>query len=501
MEENIKDQNLSELAIKNSGYGFARALILKFGGLFFTIIIARILLPELFGIYALAISIVTIFMTFTELGVNGTFLRYSSEALGKRDVSKARSYFKYLLKIKSFLVFIVIFVLLSLSKFLAYNLYDKPLLFYPLLFACLFILTESFSGFFLMPLIAAKNFKPLPFLELTYQITRISFSILAILVLSEEFKVAGLFIAFAFSGLINLCLIFLISYKKDKEIFFGKQEKIDKKRVSNFLGFMSIASLSLVFFTSIDILMMGKFVESAYVGYYRAALSLVLTIAAVFSISSVILPLFTQIHGERFKRGFQKTFRYLMLLSIPATMGILFLGKYLLKIYGNEYLPAIFPLYFLSLLIVLGPLTNLYTTILESRERTKILAKSVLISLIVNIVLNYIVIKSFLERPEYIIIGVGIATVISRFLYFGILMISGRRELNLKLKGIGLRKPILATLIMSFFLLIFNHFVNMNLFYGALEIILGAGIYFGVLLLAKGLHKEDWKLIKSLFKR
>jgi len=61
----IEQQNFSKIAIKNSSYFLARNLILKFGGLIFTILIARLLLPELFGIYALILSLVTIFITFT----------------------------------------------------------------------------------------------------------------------------------------------------------------------------------------------------------------------------------------------------------------------------------------------------------------------------------------------------------------------------------------------------------------------------------------------------
>jgi len=503
MKTNIEHQNLSKIAIKNSGYSLASTLIYKIGGLIFTILIARLLLPELFGIYALTLSIIAIFLTFTDLGINETFLRYFSEALTDKNKNKAGAYFRYLLKIKSLLVFIIIIILLFLSKFLSYNIYNKPLLFYPLIFASLFLLAESFKNFFGNILVASKHMKPLPFLELLHQIIKISFSVLVIFLLSIEFKVAGLFFVAALAGFIHLFFLFLISYKKDKSIFIKEKVSIDKKRISKFLSFMSIASLSLIFFVSVDILMLGKFVESEYIAYYRVALSLVLTIASLFSMSGVLLPIFTQIHKKRFERGFQKTFRYLMLIAIPATIGIIFTGKHIIfAIYGNEYLLATSSLYFLSALIIITPLTILYTIIFESREKTKILAKSVLISLTINIILNYILIKYLLNfSQEYAIIGVGIATITSRFIYLSILISSAKHKFKLEVKGIGLRKPIFATLIMGVFLWAFNYFIDMNLFFGVVEIILGIGIYFGVLILIKGVGKEDWNLIKSLVKR
>jgi len=503
MEENITKQNLSKIAIKNSSYNFVAGIIFKIGGLIFTILIARLLLPELFGIYALALSVIALFMAFTNMGINETFTRYFSEALGKGNKNKARTYFKYLLKIKSLLVFSAIFVLLLLSRFLSYNFYNKPLLFYPLIFSCLFIVAESFKNFTGGIFLATKNLKPIPFLELFHQTIKILFSVLAILIFSTEFKVAGLFVALALSGFAHLFLLFFIPYKKDKTLFKGKTVSIDKKRITRFLGFMGIASLSLVFFLSIDILMLGKFVDAEYIAYYRVALSLVLTIAGLFSLSGILLPFFTQIHKERFRRGFQKTLRYILLFTIPATVGILFIGKHLVfTIYGQEYLFAVSILYVLSFLIITMPLTTLYATIFQSKEKTKILAKAVLISLIINIILNYVLIKYLLEFNQgYALIGVGIATVISRLIYLGILSFNAKHKLNLTVKGIGLRKPIFATIVMGLFLLIFNKFIDMNLVFGIIEIILGVGIYFAVLILTKGVTIEDWKLIRSLVKK
>jgi len=41
----------------------------------------------------------------------------------------------------------------------------------------------------------------------------------------------------------------------------------------------------------------------------------------------------------------------------------------------------------------------------------------------------------------------------------------------------------------------------MNLFFGILEIILGAGIYFGVLILIKGVGREDLDLVRGLIRK
>jgi O-antigen/teichoic acid export membrane protein len=242
--------------------------------------------------------------------------------------------------------------------------------------------------------------------------------------------------------------------------------------------------------------MLGKFVSPEYIGYYRAAMSLILTIASVFSLSWAFFPIFTQIKGERFQRGFNKILRYILIFSIPTTVGIIFIAKYLIKsVYGNEYLLGTVSIYFLALLIITTPLIGLYSIIFQSKEKPQIVSKSVLFSLIVNILLNVLAIFLFRENPLFMIAGVGLATSLSRLLLLGLLVFYAKKEFNFTVKGIGLRAPIFATIIMSIFLLAFNHFVNMNIFLGIIEIILGVCIYFGVLVLAKGVNKEDWNLL------
>ena len=83
----------------------------------------------------------------------------------------------------------------------------------------------------------------------------------------------------------------------------------------------------------------------------------------------------------------------------------------------------------------------------------------------------------------------------------GLLWLGAKRNFKLTVRGIGLKSPVFSTLIMALFLLLFNKFVDMNIFWGIVELLLGVVIYFGVLILTKGVTNEDWKLLKSLIKK
>jgi O-antigen/teichoic acid export membrane protein len=498
----MENENLSRIAVKGSVYNLVSLLILKFGGLIFTIILARMLLPELFGIYALALSIATLAMVFTDWGMENTFLRHLSESIGEKNKEKSRAFTRYFFKARFFLIIAVILVLTIVSKYLSYNIYKQPLLFYPLIFSCLFILAESFRTFFVILFTAKKDMKSIVFLDVSFQILKILFSVFVILTLSDKIKISGIFLAFFASSLLTLFLEVFILTKKHKELLFGKKSSINKTQVNTYWKFMALATISLSIFGSVDTLMLGKFVASEYLAYYRAALSLVITISSLLSLSSIFLPIFTQIKNQRFERGFKKTFRYLMIFSIPATAGVIFLSNYLIKVvYGNQYLLGTSSLYFLSILIITTPLIGFYSTILQSKEKSKIIGNSILVSLIFNIILNLIMIKIFIGNPLSMIAGVGFATSLSRVFLLALLIFYSKKEFNLKIKGIGLRSPVFATLIMVIFLFLFNYFIDINILFGIIEVIFGAGIYLGVLILSKGVTKEDFDLIKGLFKR
>ena len=301
-------QSLAQQTGKNVFYEFATRLVDKIGGLIFTIILARMLMPELFGVYTLVLSITIIALVFTDLGLGNAVTRYVSEYLGKKDYIRARSYFRFLLKFKIILVLSAIFVLALISKFIAYDVFEKPVIFVPLLASLFYMLASSIWGFFETLFVSLKKLDRLCILQIVYQLSRILFVILAVMFLSENFVVGGIFIGMGISFLIILILNFIF-LGKNKSIIFGKKIPIQRRRVFSYVESMSIVSLSLIFFGSIDTIMLGKFVALEYLGYYRVALSLVLTTSALFGFSNILLPLFTQLHGDQREKAFEKIFR------------------------------------------------------------------------------------------------------------------------------------------------------------------------------------------------
>lgn len=69
---------LARNVLKNSIYNSSGIFIGNVAGLILAVILARLLGPELHGIYYLALSVGLLLQVFTDLGVNATLIRYIS---------------------------------------------------------------------------------------------------------------------------------------------------------------------------------------------------------------------------------------------------------------------------------------------------------------------------------------------------------------------------------------------------------------------------------------
>jgi len=497
------EPKLSSSAAKNSFHRILLSIINRLGALIFTVYLARTLLPEAFGTYTLALSVALIFYTFTDLGVNFTLLRYVAKELNKNK-NKAIAYARYLFKLKIFLVLSFSFSLLILSYPLSFFIFKKQELFLPLIFSSFYILIFSLDGFFGSFFYILKKVKYLVVKELLIQILRIGLVALFFFLIARSFYISSVFLAQILA--IFLALVFSLYWlrKLMPHLFKKNEEKINKKGLLKFSFLITISSISTVFFVYIDAVMLGLLIpDNSFVGYYRAAFSIVISVAGLLLLNLVFLPIFTQISKNKLERIFNKVMRYSFALTIPAVFGLIVLGKYILRLlYGYDYLQAHLPLIFLSFIIVETSSGGLLYSLLSAKGKLKNVTLALISVTFLNIILNFFLI-SWLKSYSFELgmIGASLATLTSRAVYFFCLIILVKKELNLILESKNILKPLIASLIMFFSLiLIKKQIYDMNLLFGILLVFSGILIYFLFLLLFKGIEKQDFKILKDLFK-
>ncbi len=416
----------SGTAIKSSAYQVSTGIAAKIGGLIFTVIIARQLMPELFGLYSLVLSTIIIFASFAELGINSTLVRFVSKEIGKKS-KKIRPYIIYLLKIKIILISFSVLVLAISAKFVAYNFYSEPI-FLALLAGILYIFFVQMLIFMQALLEASNYFKGIFQKEIIFQVSRLVMIPLAILLslkygLSTEMMLANIVLLTSFSVLIaSLFLLpklndFYFKNSLNKSVPLSTKQK---KEVNAFIISTAAFFLSGVFFTNVDKIILGRFVSSEFIGYYGAASSLIaaLTPLVIFS-SVVLLPIFSRLKGKRLEDGFKKSVRITFLLGCTLFVTtILFSHLAILLAYGKEYLQAVNVLRILSFLLLIFPLTGIYSSYFISLGKPRLITKLLVVSTIINIILNYLFITYFLQYGElFAIYGSGIAMLISQVFY------------------------------------------------------------------------------------
>ena len=118
-----------------------------------------------------------------------------------------------------------------------------------------------------------------------------------------------------------------------------------------------------------------------------------------------------------------------------------------------------------------------------------------------NIILYYILISYLLNFSElWAISGAAVATLSSRFLFFGYLLVLTKKNFGVKIKFISTLKPLFSSLIMlAILLLISFKITDMTLILGIFLILVGFLVYVLAMILLRGFKKEDYSTIKKLF--
>lgn len=407
------------IAIKNSIFQFFTNVVAKGGSLIFTIILARMLLPENFGLYTLALSTILIFGAFTDLGIGSALIRYLSRY--ERNPKKAGAYVFFIRNLKLKLTLFVSFVLILSSYFIANFYYKKPI-FLALLAGSFYIFLNSFLGFVIGLFQARNNFKYPFYKEIFYQIIRlilIPITVLLLLDSSKEVLLGGIFLSL--SVCFFLSIFFL--YPRIKNYDKNELSKEEKKEVINFILPLSATALTGIFFGTIDIIMLGRFVESQFLAYYQAAFALLGSVGVLIPFAAAFFPIFAKLPKERLNIALKKSLLITFIFSLAAILGTLLLSSFVVKVvYGKEYILTSNILRILSVLLVIDSFNAIFSNFFVSQSKNKILAKTLVFSTFLNITLNFFLIKYFLQfSMYYATIGAALATILSRSFLLAIL--------------------------------------------------------------------------------
>ncbi len=369
------------------------------------IIIARILQPELFGVYSLVFSLSgTITIILGSLGAADAVTTILGEAYAKNESNRGKEALAFLAKIV-ILTGIITLIGAALSPTIANMLYqDKSIGLYAAVVIIATVISTTAYSFSSIALQLVGRIRELTVLGLADQLTKTS---IVLVLVSLGFGVGGIVTGHLASAII----IFVTSafiwksiqrrspfFPYIRELLRGVR-KVSIKKYLNFSVLIAVDKRLSRFYSTLPVLLLGIYVSTSDVTFFKLAFSytnLALGFLAPIGILlNVEFPKMKVLHEERLAKNFVRVSLYSLALSAVLTIGAAVVAPIAFRVlYGDSFLPSVNYVYGLVPYGVLMGLGIGIGSMLRAINRVSFSIKLHLGSLVVGIPLGIF----FIER-------------------------------------------------------------------------------------------------------
>jgi len=409
----LKDKDFKEI-VTGSSTVFVAKILATLLGLVFNLLVARIYGSESMGILALVNSFLAIALIPSLFGLQTSILRFIPEYIKKSSFFEALQIYK-----RSLIVVFIFSIVISMisfynAQFIAEYIFKKPEFTMIFSIAAIFLVFKSVGG---LNQSALRAFKDIKLFALLSVLTPL-FNILVLIVLNYIIEDIYNPVYAVFSTSVFVCLLTFLFLKKvieknKKDKLFSKQT-LQIKQIITISTPMFLTSVMGVVITQTDIIMLGMYSNIEQVGIYAIVVKLaLLTTFVLSSVNAISASRFSEsFHSgdmDKLKTIVQKSSKLIFYFTLPIIVFLLIFGKFTLGLFGEEFMVG----YTAMIILLIGQFVNisvgsvgyLMNMIGYQKEYNYI----VIVSAIVNIVLNYILI------PIYGIEGAAAASMISIF--------------------------------------------------------------------------------------
>ena len=463
--------------VKNTSVLFISQLLSYVLAFFYTLYSARYLGTTNFGIISFATAISGLFAIFTDLGLSTLTIREVA-----RDKNRTAKYLGNhgsiklilsLITMGALIIFVNIGTFDSITKYVVYLIGSS-------------VIINAFCGIFTSLFRAYEQMEYQSISEI------INASIMFIGVLVCVFtrqNVIVMALVYVIASLAVLLYSFLMCTRNYGLIHFQFDFKFWKYLISNAYP-LAITSIFALISFKMNTILLNMLTTSAVVGEYTAAFNLMQALIFIPTVfSTAVLPIFAKFYvdsKDMLSYSYQKSLKYLTLLSMPISMGTMVLAnKIIMFMYGSAYVNTV-PI--LELIIWALPaifLSYILGTSIASINKQHETIKATFFCLLFSTIGNYILINLFSG------IGAAMITVlneVSMVLFY--LYIMHKYGYKVPMKDI-LIKPFIASVVMGAVV----YYLNLELF---TSVIVGVVVYFICILAIKTFDKDDIEILKQL---
>jgi len=464
---------------KNMSWLLISQIIASICAFIWTILMARYLGVNNYGIFGFATSLTGILMIITDMGLNNHVVRHIAT-----NYESAPKYLGNAMPLKSIFglgTIIITLVILIVMKS------NEIVVIVTLLFT-LEMIIKSFIGLIDGSFQAFEEGKYQGIGNLILHILLLIFILIAIF---TDLGILGIAISYIIANLIAFAFEYYILTKNIVKPKFEIDVEFYKKITIIALPF-AVTGLLYTIYYSIDIVMLTNIVGDYATGIYNAAYKLISVLTLFYSVYlAVIFPVMSKFFKNDESMlliSFEKSVKYLMLITIPLAMATMIYSTDLIQfIYGYDYDAASSVLSILIWTVCLLFINGAANTVLNASYREVTLTKIYAIAAIFNIILNFFMI------PQFSYNGAAITTVLSDILILimqsYVIYKLGHRP-NKKLYS-DLVKIIIGSGILGILL----YFLKLNMW---VALPVGIIIYFAIIYLLKVFDNDDKYIIKEI---
>jgi O-antigen/teichoic acid export membrane protein len=468
---------------KNTSYLTIALILQKVISFTYFAILARNLGPESLGKYYFAISFTTIFAILIDLG----FINYLTREVAKRQ-DEAGRLLGNILSVKmilAVLTVILVFIFAGLTN-------SDPLTRNLVYISMICMVLDSFTVTFFA---VARGFHNLKFESISAVIFQLIVLLTGLVSIHYNWDIRIIMASLVLASLYNIIYSYLILKNKLKiKLKFLYNKSLIKSIFVVSWPFALFAIFQRVY-TYLDSVMLSVLAGDYYVGLYQVAFKIIFALQFLpLAFTASLYPAMSSYwHTNRpqLAIAFERALSYLTIISLPIIGGIIFLADKIVLIFKNNYSEAILPLQIIIVSLFFVFVNFPIGSLLNACDRQRRNTRNMLAVMVASIALNLFLI------PHFKVVGASITVLVTNCLMFilGIVVVRKIIEYHPKKNIIVFLKSLLATILMSIFIIYFKSAINIFVL-----VVLSGIIYFLAIYLLRAFKKEDIMYIIWSFK-
>lgn len=378
-------------------------------GLLVSIFLGRTLGAEGLGIINLSNRVVTLIIMLCLLGMQQVLIKEVAIGYNRKDWQHIGdvTHTAYLMNGAVTLVVSVIFILIS--PWLSHNIFNEPRLTIPLSIAFIVMTPQVFSRLFASSLIGYRKIWQSNLVDQTLSLGIVGIILLLLWLLKVEITIISTAIAYAFGRVIVMLSVGL--YWNKLFSLKGKRKFLAKSMLKTSLPLLLVTSTAIIS-ASASLIMLGWLDESKQVGLYSVAARIALLTSFFLQVTnSAISPKLASLYADgkirEMGKMVQRVTKGLSIIAFVPLFIFIIAGKSILSLWSAEFIEA----YWILVILSIGQFFNISTgatgVLLNMCGFEKIQGRISTIFVLLNLILNYILIRHFGAK------GAAIATAIT----------------------------------------------------------------------------------------